>query len=35
VYVVNRATFDKFRSVSRPFIDRVLANFRPDGDPRG
>jgi putative ABC transport system ATP-binding protein len=29
VYAVNRATFDKFRSVSRPFIDRVLANFRP------
>ncbi|MBN9122163.1 MAG: ATP-binding cassette domain-containing protein [Planctomycetes bacterium] len=35
VYAVNRATFDKFRSVSRPFIDRVLANFRPDGGPRG
>jgi putative ABC transport system ATP-binding protein len=30
VYAVNRATFDKFRSVSRPFIDRVLENFRPD-----
>ena len=29
VYAVNRATFDKFRSVSRPFIDRVLENFRP------
>ena len=34
VYAVNRATFDKFRSVSRPFIDRMLANFRPDGGPR-
>lgn len=29
VYAINRATFDKFRSVSRPFIDRVLENFRP------
>ena len=29
VYAVNRLTFDKFRSVSRPFIDRVLENFRP------
>jgi putative ABC transport system ATP-binding protein len=28
VYTVDRATFDKFQSVSRPFIDRVLANFR-------
>src|SRR5439155_17181530 len=28
VYTVDRATFDKFRSVSRPFIDRVLENFR-------
>jgi putative ABC transport system ATP-binding protein len=28
VYTVDRATFDKFRDVSRPFIDRVLQNFR-------
>ena len=28
VYTVDRATFDRFRSVSRPFIDRVLENFR-------
>ena len=28
VYTVDRATFDKFQSVSRPFIDRVLENFR-------
>lgn len=35
VYTVNRATFDKFRSVSLPFIERVLANFRTeDGTPR-
>ncbi|VTS00238.1 abc exporter atp-binding family : ABC transporter ATP-binding subunit, DevA type OS=Rhodopirellula baltica WH47 GN=RBWH47_05716 PE=4 SV=1: ABC_tran: cNMP_binding [Gemmata massiliana] len=35
VYTVNRTTFDKFRSVSRPFIERVLANFRAgDGTPR-
>ena len=34
VYTVNRATFDKFRSVSRPFINRVLENFRAfDGGP--
>jgi putative ABC transport system ATP-binding protein len=31
VYTVNRATFDQFRDVSRPFIDRVLANFRAGG----
>ena len=35
VYTVNRATFDRFRSVSLPFIERVLANFRAsDGTPR-
>jgi putative ABC transport system ATP-binding protein len=28
VYAVNRATFDRYRDVSRPFIERVLANFR-------
>lgn len=34
VYTVERATFDKYRSVSRPFIDRILVNFqhpRADG----
>jgi putative ABC transport system ATP-binding protein len=35
VYTVDRATFDRFRDVSRPFIDRILTNFqqppRPDG----
>ncbi|MBX9622279.1 MAG: ATP-binding cassette domain-containing protein [Gemmataceae bacterium] len=34
VYTVARATFDRFRDVSRPFIDRVLTNFRgPAGPP--
>ena len=28
VYAVDRATFDRFRDVSRPFIDRILTNFR-------
>lgn len=28
VYTVDRATFDRFKSVSRPFIDRILENFR-------
>ena len=28
VYTVDRATFDKYKSVSRPFIDRILQNFR-------
>jgi putative ABC transport system ATP-binding protein len=28
VYTVDRATFDTFRDVSRPFINRVLENFR-------
>ena len=27
-YTVDRATFDKYKSVSRPFIDRILENFR-------
>ena len=25
---VDRATFDRFKSVSRPFIERILENFR-------
>ncbi|MCI0701241.1 MAG: ATP-binding cassette domain-containing protein [Planctomycetia bacterium] len=28
VYTVNRVTFDRYRSVSLPFIERILANFR-------
>jgi putative ABC transport system ATP-binding protein len=28
VYTVDRATFDRYKSVSRPFIDRILENFR-------
>jgi putative ABC transport system ATP-binding protein len=28
VYTVDRATFDRFKSVSRPFIERILENFR-------
>ena len=28
VYTVDRTTFDRFRDVSRPFIDRILVNFR-------
>ena len=32
VYTVDRATFDRYKSVSRPFIDRILENFRPGGD---
>ena len=31
VYTVDRATFDRYKSVSRPFIDRILENFRADG----
>ncbi len=27
VYAVDRTTFDRFRDVSRPFIDRILTNF--------
>ncbi|MDY3552003.1 ATP-binding cassette domain-containing protein [Gemmata sp. JC717] len=35
VYTVSRSAFDRFQSVSRPFIERVLANFRAgDGSPR-
>lgn len=35
VYTISRAAFDRFESVSRPFIERVLANFRAsDGSPR-
>ncbi len=34
VYTVDRATFDTFRDVSRPFIDRVLENFRGVDEPR-
>jgi putative ABC transport system ATP-binding protein len=32
VYTVDRATFDRYKSVSRPFIDRILENFRASGD---
>ena len=32
VYTVDRATFDRYKSVSRPFIDRILENFRAMGD---
>ena len=28
VYTVDRTTFDRFRDVSRPFIDRILVNFQ-------
>jgi CRP-like cAMP-binding protein len=28
VYAVDRATFDRYKSVSRPFIGRILENFR-------
>lgn len=28
VYTVDRATFDRYKTVSRPFIDRILENFR-------
>jgi putative ABC transport system ATP-binding protein len=28
VYTVDRATFDRFKSVSRPFIERILENFK-------
>lgn len=31
VYAVDRATFERYRSTSRPFIDRILANFRDAG----
>jgi putative ABC transport system ATP-binding protein len=32
VYTVDRATFDRYKSTSRPFIDRILENFRAAGD---
>ncbi|MFO0801784.1 MAG: ATP-binding cassette domain-containing protein [Gemmataceae bacterium] len=28
VYTVSRTTFDKYRDVSRPFIERILVNFK-------
>jgi putative ABC transport system ATP-binding protein len=28
VYTIDRATFDRYKSVSRPFIERILENFR-------
>lgn len=28
VYTVSRETFDRFRNVSRPFIERILVNFQ-------
>ncbi|HEY1190850.1 MAG TPA: ATP-binding cassette domain-containing protein [Gemmata sp.] len=35
VYTISRGAFDRFRSVSKPFIERMLANFRAgDGSPR-
>ncbi len=34
VYTIDRATFDRYRSVSKPFIDRVLQNFRVFETPR-
>ncbi len=35
VYTVDRATFDRYKSVSRPFIDRILENFRASDDLPG
>ncbi|WP_439626755.1 ATP-binding cassette domain-containing protein [Gemmata sp.] len=32
VYAVDRATFDRYKTVSRPFIDRILENFGPAGE---
>jgi hypothetical protein len=29
---VDRATFDRYKTVSRPFIERVLDNFRAAGE---
>jgi CRP-like cAMP-binding protein len=34
VYTVDRATFDQYKSVSGPFINRILENFR-DADRPG
>src|SRR5262245_50699019 len=31
VYTVDRATFDRYKSTSRPFIERILENFRATG----
>jgi len=33
VYAVDRSTFDSYKTVSRPFIDRILANFLPTQPP--
>jgi putative ABC transport system ATP-binding protein len=35
VYTVNRAEFDRHKNVSRPFIERILANFRAAGQFSG
>ncbi len=35
VYTVDRATFDRYKNVSRPFIDRILENFRTNGELPG
>lgn len=35
VYTVDRATFDRYKSVSRPFIDRILENFRATTETTG
>ena len=32
VYAVDRETFDRYKSTSRPFIDRILENFRAAGN---
>ncbi|HSQ54689.1 MAG TPA: ATP-binding cassette domain-containing protein, partial [Gemmata sp.] len=32
VYTVDRATFDRYKSTSRPFIERILENFRDVGN---
>ncbi len=31
VYTVNRATFDRYKAISRPFVERILENFRAEG----
>jgi putative ABC transport system ATP-binding protein len=35
VYAVDRETFDRHKSTSRPFIDRILENFRAAGNLAG
>jgi putative ABC transport system ATP-binding protein len=35
VYAVDRETFDRYKSTSRPFIDRILENFRAAGTIAG